>query len=404
MSRHERLIVNSEVPFAPEELFFSRTDERGVIRAGNEVFQRISQYSWSELVGAPHKLIRHPDMPRAVFHLMWQTIRAGQPIGAYVKNRAEDGRFYWVFANVSQVEGGYLSVRLKPLSDRLPVVADVYAEIRKMETDEGLPPDAGAERLLARLAELGFPDYSSFMAQSLVREIRARDASLGRPVDDGLARLERMVASAEALSVEAGTIGAAFEKMRTVPYNMRIKATRLGDAAGPFGVLAVNHGALSTEIRGGVEKLVASLHEVCRRVNEGLYLAGTARLQSEIVATFEREADESAPIDRAAEMAHLAAQRGYGTKSRVELEAIADRLRQFAEDCKLMRRVVTGLKVTRVLCKVEGGRLGHRDGGLDEIISRLDAFQGTLDRHLANVDTITEEMRSDVEAQLRRAA
>ncbi len=404
MSRHERPIVNSEVPFAPGELFFSRTDARGVIRSGNDVFQRISQYGWNELIGAPHKIVRHPDMPRAVFHLMWQTIRAGHPMGAYVKNRARDGRHYWVFANVSQVEGGYLSVRLKPLSDRLPVIADLYSELRRMELEEGIAPEVGGERLLARLKSLGFPDYPSFMAQSLVGEIRARDAALRRKADAGLERFENMVASAEALRVEAGTIGTAFEAMRTVPYNMRIKATRLGDAAGPFGVLAVNHGALSTEIRTGVEKLLASLHEVCRRVNEGLYLAGTARLQSEIVTTFEREEGEDTPIDRAAEMAHLTSQRGYGTKSRIELEAIADRLRQFAEDCSIMRRVVTGLKVTRVLCKVEGGRLGHRDGGLDEIIARLDTFQSTLDRHLANLDTITDGMRGNVEKQLREAA
>jgi len=61
-------------PFKERELFFSRTDKRGVIQSGNSVFQRVSDYTWDDLLGAPHKNNRHKDMPKAVFWLMWHTI------------------------------------------------------------------------------------------------------------------------------------------------------------------------------------------------------------------------------------------------------------------------------------------------------------------------------------------
>jgi hypothetical protein len=64
-----------EAPFGLEESFYSRTDTRGIIASGNFVFQRVSHYSWEELIGAPHKTIRHPDMPKGLFSLFWDTIK-----------------------------------------------------------------------------------------------------------------------------------------------------------------------------------------------------------------------------------------------------------------------------------------------------------------------------------------
>ena len=130
--------AKDEVPFSLAELFFSRTDERGIILAGNSIFQRISMYAWEELLKKPHNIIRHPHMPKAVFWLLWETIKKGEPIGAYVKNRAKDGRYYWVFAIVTPIEGGYLSVRLKPSSAFLQVVEQEYKTLVDLENNAKL--------------------------------------------------------------------------------------------------------------------------------------------------------------------------------------------------------------------------------------------------------------------------
>ena len=134
-----------ESTFGFDELFFSRTDPAGIIRYGNSVFQRVSVYSWEELLGKPHKIVRHPDTPRAVFWLLWDTIKKGSPIGAFVKNKAKDGRYYWVFALVTPVDDGYLSVRLRPSSEFFDVVKALYPEFSDMERRENIEPaDAAA--------------------------------------------------------------------------------------------------------------------------------------------------------------------------------------------------------------------------------------------------------------------
>ena len=84
-----------------EELIVSKTDLKGRITYANDVFIRMAKYSYAELMGAPHSAIRHPDMPRCVFKLLWDTLQSRQEIFAYVVNLAKDGSHYWVFAHVT---------------------------------------------------------------------------------------------------------------------------------------------------------------------------------------------------------------------------------------------------------------------------------------------------------------
>ena len=108
-----------------DELIVSKTDLKGRITYANDVFIRMAKYPWKELVGAPHSLVRHPDMPRCVFKLLWDTLQAKREIFAYVVNLAGDGSHYWVFAHVTPTlddDGnitGYHSNRRKP--DRGPI-------------------------------------------------------------------------------------------------------------------------------------------------------------------------------------------------------------------------------------------------------------------------------------------
>ncbi|PLX36010.1 MAG: chemotaxis protein [Hyphomicrobiales bacterium] len=91
-----------------DEIVVSKTDLKGTITYCNDVFMRLAGYSERELLGAPHSLIRHPDMPRCVFKLLWDTLAEGNEIFAYVVNLAKDGAHYWVFAHVtpSRTEDG----------------------------------------------------------------------------------------------------------------------------------------------------------------------------------------------------------------------------------------------------------------------------------------------------------
>lgn len=170
-----------EVAMGPEELFFSTTDARGVIRQGNSVFVRISGYDLDELVDSPHNLVRHPDMPAGAFRLMWDRLDAGLPVAVYVCNRTKSGDHYWVCAVVSPLHEGFLSVRVAPTGPALGVVGEVYAEALAVERDAselGLSRREvvghGAAAVEAGLAARGFASYEEFMQLALPGEITAR--------------------------------------------------------------------------------------------------------------------------------------------------------------------------------------------------------------------------------------
>ncbi|HXU94137.1 MAG TPA: PAS domain-containing protein [Gallionella sp.] len=119
------------------------TDLKGRITYGNRIFIEFSGYSESELLGAQHNIIRHPDMPRAVFKLLWDKIQNREECFAYVKNMAKDGSFYWVFTNVTPTFDpagnitGYFSVRRKPKLSGVQTASAVYAAMLEAEKKAG---------------------------------------------------------------------------------------------------------------------------------------------------------------------------------------------------------------------------------------------------------------------------
>lgn len=125
------------------DFIVSKTDLSGRITYCNEIFIEMSGYTEMELLGAQHNIVRHPDMPRAVFQLLWDTIKSGRECFAYVKNLCKDGGYYWVFANVTPDHDdrhqpiGYFSVRRKPKPEAIQAVSALYAEMLAAEARAG---------------------------------------------------------------------------------------------------------------------------------------------------------------------------------------------------------------------------------------------------------------------------
>ena len=165
----------------PTELFFSTTDRRGVIGLGNSVFARVSGYALEELTGQPHNIVRHRDMPAGMFRLMWDRLSEGRPVGAFVRNRARAGAAYWVFAAMSPVPGGYVSVRLAPGSQYFGLAEEIYTQARiaeqassKAGSDRRGVAVSGMLALEEALHRYGFHSYDEFMHEALPAEITAR--------------------------------------------------------------------------------------------------------------------------------------------------------------------------------------------------------------------------------------
>jgi PAS domain S-box-containing protein len=389
--RQKRPVVDQDVPFSFAELFFSRTNPKGIIRSGNSVFQRISMYPWNELIGKPHNIIRHPDMPRTVFWLLWDTIKKGEPIGAYVKNRAKDGRYYWVFAIVTPIEDGYLSVRLKPSALLSVIDAEYKALAAKMAQDK-LEPKDGVPILLQRLAALGFNDYAAFMATALSREMAARDRQLGRPADRTLALFDSLVEQATSLLVRADAIFDAYTKIRLVPLNLTVRAKHLGAGGATIGVISNDYNAISAEIKASMDRFVASARQLLRAISEGQFLICVAKVQQEVAEYFRAEGDVG-ELDRDREMALLLQQQSaYQAKAVAGLRAIMAQAASFQQDCAEMKRLATGLEVTRIMGKMESSRLLAKDG-LNELIDELGSFQSAIDDGLKDIDAANRSIQ-----------
>ena len=145
-----------------EEIIVSKTDLRGRILYSNDVFWRISGYTEAELIGQPHSLIRHPDMPRCVFKLLWDTIQSGREIFAYVVNLCKNGDHYWVFAHVTpsfDEKGaivGYHSNRRAPDRAAVDTAGKLYKALREEEakySDSRKGMEAGVALLLRLLGD-----------------------------------------------------------------------------------------------------------------------------------------------------------------------------------------------------------------------------------------------------------
>ena len=135
--------TNKERVMREDDFIVSKTDLKGRITYGNRIFIEFSGYTEEELLGAPHNIIRHPDMPRAVFKLLWDTISSGKECFAYVKNMSKDGGYYWVFTNVTPSYDnngnmiGYYSVRRKPKASGVAVATQVYKAMLEAEQKAG---------------------------------------------------------------------------------------------------------------------------------------------------------------------------------------------------------------------------------------------------------------------------
>ncbi len=134
----------AEKTFSENELIVSKTDTTGKITYGNDLFIKMSGYSEHELLGSPHNMIRHPEMPRVIFKLLWDTIKAGKEINAYVVNLSKNGDHYWVIANVTpsfDSSGrvvGYYSVRRKPKKSALDFITPLYKQLLDAEKRGGI--------------------------------------------------------------------------------------------------------------------------------------------------------------------------------------------------------------------------------------------------------------------------
>ena len=162
--------INNEKTFKDNVLLVTKTDLKGKITYANRAFIQIVEMDENVLVGAPHNIIRHPDMPSIIFKYLWTYLQSAQEIHAYVKNICADGSYYWVMANVTPSFDntsttstkiiGYHSSRRLPTQGALAVIKPLYEKLLRAEKSGGI---AASEKIMTELLNDKGVSYDEFI-------------------------------------------------------------------------------------------------------------------------------------------------------------------------------------------------------------------------------------------------
>ncbi|MBI1171969.1 histidine kinase [bacterium] len=386
--------TQEEVRFGLDEMFYSRTDARGVILAGNEVFRRVSGHDWNKLIGAPHRLVRHRATPRAVFRILWTTIQAGEPAVAYVCNRAADGRPYWVLATVLPYAQGYLSVRIKPTSPLFVAARDLYKRLAAAEANEGFSIEASVRDLEASLRDLGFADYPGFMRAALSQEYAAREVALHRAerFPHEAVRLIRQglfdtLAGQDALQNN-------FERLKILPRNLSILASRLEPSGGPLVAVAKIYLEASLAILKQINAFTAGKASLCGRMSDlferAAFLTICSNLQQEIGHSVVDEDWSRAGLVQEVEVGQLdrlgAHYRQSAQTAIDEACALAERMLAAGVD---LRRAMLSLETVTVMGKVESARLGPEGDRVRDTMLLLHELNVEISKALDRISVLS---------------
>ncbi|MDO5606844.1 MAG: PAS domain-containing protein [Capnocytophaga sp.] len=167
MSIQKPTPIDEEVAWDKSKTIKSKTDSKGTIGYVNNVFLEVSGYTESELIGQPHNVIRHPDMPRVVFKVLWDNLKIGNNFNAVVKNLSKSGKYYWIVTNfdIFKDENGtplsFMGVRTSVPDAVINVIKPLYARLVELEKTGGM--EASEAFLKEYFQQQGFADYTAFI-------------------------------------------------------------------------------------------------------------------------------------------------------------------------------------------------------------------------------------------------
>ncbi len=428
MSTKTIIPVDQERAFTPQELFFSTTDPKGIITFGNEVFTRISGHENSILIGAPHSIIRHPDMPRCVFQLLWLNLRQGITTVAYVKNLAANGHFYWVTAIITPIPNGYLSIRLKPTSPLLQIVGNLYKQLLQTETEIIARGETSAHamaasrpQLDAALLSLGFPTYDAFMQHALLIEVAARNHLLppsSHPThDDALVNTEKsstlqqhceklsvqvhqlynslasFLTLEKALDQQAALLQTFGTSLKFISLNAQIRTAALQTNGRTLQVVAQQMSRIAANITQTVSEVCHFMHEVTAILRAAAFHIAASELSTEMMRSFLRElhnADSPDSRHRVALLAHVVTQ-SVDSATRIARDA-ATRLLQL------------GARLEEFIKQIRTLEILHISGKIEAVSCTATGLDATLTAVFEEVRARTNTARTDLTTLMELAA
>ena len=382
-------VTQREYEFSSSETLLSATDTSSHIKYANAAFIRTSGYRVDELIGQPHNLVRHPDMPAAAFADMWRTLKEGQSWTALVKNRRKDGDHYWVRANAAPMRRngkvvGYLSVRTKPGREEVQAAEDLYRRFREgkaaglafhrglvvrtgwlrwMSTLQLLPTAwrvrlpllALAALLGAGLAASGQPGLAGILAVGLL----LADLFIEAQVTGPLARVRctaQQVASGEAasdLSLDrCDDIGLLARAITQAGLNLQSLVSDVNEQVSGLHVASQEIATANNDLSSRTEQTASSLEE-------------TAAAMEEQTATVRQNSDTAQQASQLAGATSEAASRGGEAVANIvsTMSLISDSSRRIADIIGVIDGIAFQTNILALNAAVEAARAGEQGRG-----------------------------------------
>lgn len=390
--RNNQPVTGQEYEFPSSQMLVSATDLTGRIEYCNPAFIAVSGYTHEELVGQPHNLIRHPDMPREAFADMWATIRDGRPWTALVKNRRKNGDHYWVHANVTPVvkKGavvGYLSVRVKPARDAVRAAEALYSrmctgEARGIKLRRGMIVRTGLAGRLQALTRLPVATRAAFgyALTPLALAAAGLAAWQGAPptpfwIAFGVASAFSLVSwclLARHVAAPVRDMSGFATRLAAGDLTVDLEIARhddLGDVLQALTQLRANLAAIVYDVREQINGMLDNAREIssgnvdlARRTElQAASLEETAATMEELTTTVQANADASVRALDLAKDAQAAAAEGGKIAGQVEqtMAAITAASRRIADITGVIDGIAFQTNILALNAAVEAARAGE---------------------------------------------